>query len=93
MFYIDPAEGLEKLAVLLDLENPAHVLNRCAVPVLSPREDYERIGDVNNVVFSCGAILEDDGKELKIYYGASDTSICVGTANIDSLMQFCTINP
>jgi len=32
---------------------------------------------VNNIVFSCGAILEDDGKELKIYYGASDTSICV----------------
>jgi predicted GH43/DUF377 family glycosyl hydrolase len=25
------------------------------------REYYERVGEVNNVVFSCGAILEDDG--------------------------------
>ena len=25
---------------------------------------------MNNVVFSCGAILEDDGKTLEIYYGA-----------------------
>jgi len=45
----------------------------------------------NTVVFSCGAILEDDGQELKIYYGVSDTSICLGTAKVNELMQFCTI--
>jgi len=28
---------------------------------------------------------------LKIYYGASDTSICLATANVNELMQFCTI--
>ncbi len=33
----------------------------------------------------------DDGEQLKIYYGASDTCICLGTANINELMQFCTI--
>jgi predicted GH43/DUF377 family glycosyl hydrolase len=78
-------------AAVLAQEDPSKVLCRTAIPILSPREYYERVGDVNNVVFSCGAILEDDGQELKIYYGASDTSICVGTANINELMQFCTI--
>lgn len=78
-------------AAVLAQDDPSKVLCRSAIPILAPREYYERVGDVNNVVFSCGAILEDDGEELKIYYGASDTSICVGTTNINSLMQFCTI--
>lgn len=78
-------------AAMLDGDDPSKVLCRTAIPILSPREYYERVGDVNNVVFSCGAILEENGEDLKIYYGASDTSICVGTANVNSLMQFCTI--
>lgn len=78
-------------AAVLDQKDPTRVLCRTAIPILSPREYYERVGDVNNVVFSCGAILEDDRQELKIYYGASDTSICVGTADVNGLMQFCTI--
>lgn len=77
-------------AVLLDYSDPSKVLCRTAIPILSPREYYERVGDVGNVVFSCGAILEDND-ELKIYYGASDTCICMGTANVNELMQFCTI--
>ena len=73
---------------MLDLENPAKVLGRCLAPALSPREDYERIGDIGNVVFACGAILEPDG-EAKVYYGAADTSICVATAHIDELIESC----
>jgi len=78
-------------AAVLAYDDPSKVLCRSAIPILSPREYYERVGDVNNVVFSCGAILEEDGQELKIYYGASDTSICLGTAKVNDLMQFCTI--
>lgn len=78
-------------AVTLDIDDPSKVTCRKAIPILTPREYYERVGDINNVVFSCGAILEDDGQELKIYYGASDTSICVGMANVNELMQFCSI--
>jgi predicted GH43/DUF377 family glycosyl hydrolase len=78
-------------AAVLSEDDPSKVICRSAIPILSPREYYERVGDVNNVVFSCGAILEDDSQELKIYYGASDTSICLGTANVNELMQFCTI--
>ncbi len=79
-------------AAVLDYNNPEKVHCRSAIPILSPREYYERVGDVNNVVFTCGAVLEEDGQQLKIYYGASDTSICLGTANVDELMQFCLIS-
>jgi predicted GH43/DUF377 family glycosyl hydrolase len=74
--------------IMLDRNNPARVVGQCLAPVLSPREDYERIGDVNNVVFACGAIVEDDG-EVKVYYGAADTSICVATTTLDALIDSC----
>jgi len=72
--------------VLLDLENPAKVIGRCLSPVLSPREDYERIGDVGNVVFACSAIVEED-QDVKLYYGAADTSICVATCPLQELIK------
>jgi predicted GH43/DUF377 family glycosyl hydrolase len=72
--------------VMLDLENPAKMIGRCLAPLLSPREDYERIGDIGNVVFACGAIVEDDG-EVKVYYGAADTSICVAMGTLDEIIE------
>ena len=41
-----------------------------------------------NVIFPTGVIAEPDG-ELKIYYGASDTSICLATAKVDDLVRLC----
>jgi predicted GH43/DUF377 family glycosyl hydrolase len=73
--------------VLLDLENPAKVIGRCEKSALAPREDYERIGDIGNVVFPCGAIVEPDG-EVKLYYGAADTCICVATAKLSKIIDF-----
>ncbi|MBW2219295.1 MAG: glycoside hydrolase family 130 protein [Deltaproteobacteria bacterium] len=71
--------------VLMDLEEPHKVISRCDKPILSPREDYERIGDVGNVAFACGAVLEDTG-EIKVYYGAADTCICVATTKFENLI-------
>ena len=76
--------------VLLDLDDPSKVLCRSAVPILTPREYYERVGDVGNVVFACGAILEDSGR-LRIYYGAADTCICLGFADVDDLIDRCQL--
>jgi beta-1,4-mannooligosaccharide/beta-1,4-mannosyl-N-acetylglucosamine phosphorylase len=75
--------------VLLDLEDPSKIIGRSAVPVLSPREYYERIGDIGNVVFSCGAVPNPHSGGLKIYYGAGDTCICVGTSTIEELVACC----
>ncbi len=75
-------------AAILDKENPAKVVGRTNVPILSPRENYERIGDVPNMVFSCGAILEPKG-ELKLYYGASNSCVCIGTTDVDTIVEAC----
>ena len=40
------------------LENPSVVVARSNIPILAPRERYERIGNVPNVVFSCGAFVD-----------------------------------
>ena len=73
-------------AVMLDLADPSKVVGRCLAPLLSPRADYERVGDIGNVVFACGAIVEDDG-EVKVYYGAADTSICVAMGGMDEIIE------
>jgi predicted GH43/DUF377 family glycosyl hydrolase len=75
---------------VLDIDDPSKVLCRAEVPVLTPREPYERIGDINNVVFASGTILESDGM-LKVYYGAADTCICVATTSFKSLLSRCGV--
>ena len=71
---------------LLDLDNPARVIKRSLIPVLSPREDYERIGDIGNVCFACGAVVKKNG-EVMVYYGAADTYICVATCSLEELLE------
>ena len=71
--------------ILLDLDDPSKVIKHGNQPILSPREDYERIGDVGNVCFACGAVLSDNG-DMKIYYGAADTSICIATCTLDQIL-------
>ncbi|MDP6635484.1 MAG: glycoside hydrolase family 130 protein [Phycisphaerae bacterium] len=74
-------------AAVLDRDDPSKVLARSNIPILTPRERYERIGDVPNVVFSTGALL-DDGT-LRLYYGASDSCICLGTVSVDVIVAAC----
>ncbi len=72
--------------VLMDLEDPTTLIGRSDIPILAPRTDYERIGDIYNVVYPSAAILEDDG-EIKVYYGAADTSICVASGHLQDLVD------
>ncbi len=74
---------------LFDLKDPSKLIARGEAPILSPRQYYERVGDVDNVVFCCGAILEKKTQQVKIYYGACDTSICLGTADLNNLVERC----
>ena len=72
-------------AALLDLEQPRRLVARTRRWLLSPEEDYERIGDASNVVFSCGGIVRN-GK-LWMYYGAADSSICLATVAISEILS------
>jgi len=73
---------------LLDLEDPRRVLVRSDEWVLGASEPYERVGDVPDVVFPCGAVTGEDGDTLRLYYGAADTSICVATASLRQLLAW-----
>lgn len=75
-------------AAILDGEDPAQVVGRTNVPILSPREDYERVGEVPNLVYSCGAIAEVSG-EIELYYGAANSCICMGTTPVDAIVEAC----
>lgn len=81
-----------RLGVALhDLEDPSRIIAVGDDWILQPEEDYEITGYVHNVVFCCGAVLEDD-KSLKINWGAADTVMCTGTLHIESLVDQCLEN-
>ncbi|MFW5753769.1 MAG: glycoside hydrolase family 130 protein [Marinilabiliaceae bacterium] len=81
-----------RLGVALhDLEAPSRIIGVGDDWILQPEEPYELTGYVHNVVFTCGAIPEDDGT-VKIYWGAADSVMCVGTAQIDDLVGLCLTN-
>jgi len=52
----------------------------------------ERIGDVSNVLFSNGWIVDDDGT-VYIYYASSDTRMHVAKSTIDLLLDYVTNSP
>ncbi len=75
--------------MLLDLENPRKVVAMSKKPLLVPEAVYETTGGYRNkVIFPTGIILEENG-EVKIYYGAADTYVCLATAQIDDLIKLC----
>jgi predicted GH43/DUF377 family glycosyl hydrolase len=53
---------------------------------MSPTEGYERTGDVSDVVFPCGWTVSGD--EVRLYYGAADTSIALATARLSELLAW-----
>jgi predicted GH43/DUF377 family glycosyl hydrolase len=71
---------------LLDLEEPTRVLRRAQDWIFAPQAPYERQGDVGNAIFPCGVLHDSASGELRLYYGAADTSICLATAQLDELL-------
>jgi len=72
-------------AALLDLDDPAKVIGRLKRPLFSPTEDWEKQGDVNNVVFPTGTVLKDG--RLYIYYGAADKLIAAKSVDMNELLR------
>jgi predicted GH43/DUF377 family glycosyl hydrolase len=73
---------------LLDLEHPANVIYRLPYPVLEPEELYETTGDIQNVVFPCGAVVKEG--QLFVYYGGADAVCAVATADLDEVLDDLT---
>jgi predicted GH43/DUF377 family glycosyl hydrolase len=71
---------------LLDLENPAIIINRPREAILEPEEPWELNGDVPNVVFSTANPVIDG--TVYVYYGAADHVIGLATTPLDDLLEF-----
>jgi predicted GH43/DUF377 family glycosyl hydrolase len=75
-------------ALLLDLEHPGNIIGRTSDFLLEPEEVWEKEGEINNVVFPCGASIRGD--DLFVYYGGADTVIGVATINLSWLLEVLT---
>ena len=87
------AAGLRYVLYLFmtSLEDPSKVIHKPAGYFIAP-EGEERIGDVSNVTFSNGWILDEDGTVF-IYYGSSDTRMHVATSCLDRLLDYTLNTP
>ena len=74
---------------LLDLRDPEIILARSPLrkPLFGPSSGYEKKGFVNNVVFPTGAIMDINGEDLLIYYGAADSRIAVRRMNLHEILE------
>ena len=73
---------------LLDLDDPLKVLHRSDEWIFGPTEWYEREGDVDDVTFPSGLVLDEKTGLLKMYYGGADSCIAVATAQLSNLMEY-----
>jgi predicted GH43/DUF377 family glycosyl hydrolase len=76
-------------AMLLDLEDPEKVVGLTRNPVLQPDAPYEYMGRVPNVCFTTGCIADEQKDEIRIYYGAADTYVCLATGRLSELLEEC----
>ena len=75
-------------AALLDLDQPWKVIYRTRPYLLNPREYYECVGDVPNVVFPCAALVDPPTGRMAIYYGGADTVTCLAFAYLHEVVEF-----
>jgi len=87
------AAGLRYVLYLYmtDLQDPTKIIAEPAGYFMAP-QGIERIGDVSNVLFSNGWIVDEDGKVF-IYYASSDTRTHVATSTVDKLVDYCLNTP
>ncbi len=77
-------------AALLDLNNPQIEIARLPYPMFFPEKEWELKGEVNNVCFPTGTLLEND--TLYIYYGAADERIAVASVSLKELLDELKLN-
>ncbi|MGB8357431.1 MAG: glycosidase [Bacteroidales bacterium] len=87
------AAGLRYVLYLYmtDLQDPSVVIAEPGGYFMAP-EGEERIGDVSNVLFSNGWIVDEDGT-VYIYYASSDSRMHVAVSTIDKLTDYCLNTP
>jgi predicted GH43/DUF377 family glycosyl hydrolase len=78
---------------LLDHDNPARVLRRSDEWILAPQAPYELAGNATNVVFPTGMVHDPATDQLRLYYGAADSSIALATAALSDVLAYALSCP
>ena len=73
---------------LFDIDRPDICLQRGDSWMFAPEADYERTGDVRDVVFPCGQTIGPDGDTIHLYYGAADSCMALATGSIRALLSW-----
>ena len=76
---------------MTDLNDIKKIIHKPGGYFMAP-ENEERIGDVPNVLFSNGWILDEDGS-VYIYYASSDVRMHVATTSIKKLLDYVINTP
>jgi predicted GH43/DUF377 family glycosyl hydrolase len=74
---------------VFDRDDPRVLISRSDVPLFAPEKEWEKVGQVPNVVFVEGMIRQ--GKKYLFYYGGADTN--VGVAEAPLVEQHGKISP
>ena len=53
---------------------------------MTPETSYETDGFLNDVVFPTGHVDLGDG-DIRVYYGAADTSTCAADLSLDDVLE------
>lgn len=88
LFYhgVDATHRYSIGAALFDLDDPSQLISRPVEPLLEPVAEYERNGDIPNVVFVCGVVKRDE--EFLVYYGGGDKVVCLASASVREVVDF-----
>ncbi len=79
-------------AALLDIDKPWKVIYRSREYLLNPRQIYECVGDVPNVVFPCASLQDSDSGKIAIYYGCADTVTGLAFCYVDEVIDYLRAN-
>ena len=79
-------------AAILDKDEPWKVLYRTKDMIMGPEEYYERVGDVDNVLFPCATLADSATGRIAMYYGAADTVVGVAFTTVDELIKYIKEN-
>lgn len=88
-----PSSSIYRLGLaLFDRQEPDKCVVRGDSWMFAPEAEYERLGDVQDVVFPCGYTVAADGDSINLYYGAADSSIALAQGSIRALLSWLDAN-
>ena len=78
---------------MLDLDDPTKSSAGRRAGCSGRTPNYERVGDVPNVVFPTGLVHDEARDELRLYYGAADLCVAMASARFSEVVDYLVSLP